>query len=48
MHAVQTVSKRQALYNGKVPLNVELRPLRREKRGTAIPHFERSDEDVTE
>ena len=47
-HAVQTISKRQALYSVKVPVNAELRPLRREKRGTAIRHFERGDEDVTE
>ena len=46
-HTVQTISKRQALYSGKVPMNAELRHLRREKRGTVIRHFERGDEDVT-
>ena len=37
------------LLHTEVPVNAELRPLRREKRGSsAIWHFERVDEDVTE
>ena len=36
-HAAQTVSERQAtLHSGKVPVNAELRPLRRENRGTEV------------
>ena len=31
-HAAQTISKRQALYSGKVPVNADLRPEERETR----------------
>ena len=42
--------KDKLLYNGKVPVNAELRPVRRETRNgsSAIRHFERDDEDMTE
>ena len=31
--------KDKLLYNGKVPVNAELRPLRREKRGTEVQRY---------
>ena len=31
--------KQKLLYSGKVPVNVELRPLRREKRGTEVQRY---------
>ena len=42
--------KDKLLHNGKVPVNPELRPLRRndsENGSSAIRHFERGNEDVT-
>ena len=51
-HAAQTASeKKKLLHSGKVLVNAELRPLKREKQGTEVQrirHFERGDEDVTE
>ena len=46
-HAVKQLVKDMLLYNGKVPVNLELRPLRRETRNgsSAIRHFERFDEE---
>ena len=42
--------KDKLLYSGKVPVNAELRPLRRETRNgsSTIWHFERDDEGMTE
>ena len=43
--------KDKLLHSGKVPVNAELRPLRREKRGTEVQpirHFEGGDKDVME
>ena len=41
--------KDKLLHSGKVPVNAELRPLRETKSGiSAIRHFERGEEDVTE
>ena len=43
--------KDKLLHSGKVPVNAELIPLRREKRRTEVQRydtFERGDEDVTE
>ena len=38
-HAVKQLVKDKLLYNGKVPVNAELRPLRREKRGTEVQRY---------
>ena len=42
--------KDKLLHSGKVPVNAELRPEKRETRNgsSAIQHFEQGDEDVTE
>ena len=43
--------KDKLLHSGKVPMNAELRPLKRDKQETEVQrirHFEQGDEDVTE
>ena len=38
-HAAQTASERQATHSGKVPMNAELSPLRREKQGMEVQRY---------
>ena len=43
-HAVKQLVKDKLLYNGKVPVNAELTPLRREKRGMEVERYGTSNE----
>ena len=38
-HAVKLLVKDKLLHSGKVPVKAELRPLRREKRGTKVQRY---------
>ena len=38
-HAVKQLVKDKLLYNGKVPVNAELSPLKREKPGTEVQRY---------
>ena len=38
-HTLKLLVKDKLLHSGKVPVNAELRPLRREKRGTKVQQY---------